>query len=491
MSEPAIVVDLKGLARKLEHRPKAFVIYELLQNAWDEPGVTYVRVSAEMLPGRPVCEILVEDDSPEGFAFLESFFTMYRDSKKAANPELRGRFEIGEKLVIALSTFIELKTTKGTITIQDGKRQHSRRKRETGSLITAHIRMTRDQYATMMQDIHKLAPPEDVGTYINGERLKSRSSVASVEMPLQTVRADDEGNLRTTTRNTRIKLYEVREGETAHIYELGIPVVELDESLTYHADVQQKVPVNWERNNVPPSYRKALGVAILNALSDKLSAEEVSSGLLQEALGDPRTESRAVKDVVITQHGNKAVIFDPSDSEGTKLAHSQGYTVVPGGAYSKAVWGRIKETEAILPAGQVTPSPKPYDPNGHPEKVIPEESWTKEMQELSRFCVALGSNLFDNHTVTVRYVLEPHVTWTANYEKGGWLCLNLGRLGKEWPNREFDDEDLLSLLIHEYAHEYSSDHLSSAYHRACTRLGARVTRLALTTPRLFQRATYE
>ena len=54
MSEPAIVVDLGGLARKLAHRPKVFVIFELLQNVWDETGVTYAKVTANMLPGRPV-----------------------------------------------------------------------------------------------------------------------------------------------------------------------------------------------------------------------------------------------------------------------------------------------------------------------------------------------------------------------------------------------------------------------------------------------------
>jgi hypothetical protein len=42
------------------------------------------------------------------------------------------------------------------------------------------------------------------------------------------------------------------------------------------------------------------------------------------------------------------------------------------------------------------------------------------------------------------------------------------------------------LLIHEFGHEYSGDHLSSSYHDALTRLGAKMTELALTDPALFK-----
>jgi hypothetical protein len=35
-------------------------------------------------------------------------------------------------------------------------------------------------------------------------------------------------------------------------------------------------------------------------------------------------------------------------------------------------------------------------------------------------------------------------------------------------------EDLVQLLIHEFAHEYSADHLSSDYHQALCRIGARL-----------------
>src|ERR1039458_8950790 len=38
-------VDRQGLARLLERKGKEFILFELIQNGWDEPGVTKVSVS--------------------------------------------------------------------------------------------------------------------------------------------------------------------------------------------------------------------------------------------------------------------------------------------------------------------------------------------------------------------------------------------------------------------------------------------------------------
>jgi hypothetical protein len=43
-------------------------------------------------------------------------------------------------------------------------------------------------------------------------------------------------------------------------------------------------------------------------------------------------------------------------------------------------------------------------------------------------------------------------------------------------------EDVDALLIHEFGHEYSGDHLSSDYHEALCRLGASLKKLALEKP---------
>ncbi|MHC5057367.1 MAG: hypothetical protein ACYTKD_22050, partial [Planctomycetota bacterium] len=53
-------VDKDGLKQLLEGKDKAFVLRELIQNAWDEPGVTRCDVTLEPIPGRPAARLVVE-----------------------------------------------------------------------------------------------------------------------------------------------------------------------------------------------------------------------------------------------------------------------------------------------------------------------------------------------------------------------------------------------------------------------------------------------
>ena len=91
--------------------------------------------------------------------------------------------------------------------------------------------------------------------------------MAGFEETLPTVIADEEGVLRKTNRKTQVRVYEPLPGETAMLYEMGIPVVDTGDR--FHIDVGQKVPLNMDRDNVTPAYLRAIRVAVLNA-TDRL-----------------------------------------------------------------------------------------------------------------------------------------------------------------------------------------------------------------------------
>ena len=55
------------------------------------------------------------------------------------------------------------------------------------------------------------------------------------------------------------------------------------------------------------------------------------------------------------------------------------------------------------------------------------------------------------------------------------------RLGGSWFEKGATEE-VDALLIHEFAHQFSGDHLSHEYHTALCMLGARLKRLALDKP---------
>ena len=67
----------------------------------------------------------------------------------------------------------------------------------------------------------------------------------------------------------------------------------------------------------------------------------------------------------------------------------------------------------------------------------------------------------------------------------GRLDFNLLRLGHKWFEQGITEE-VDGLLIHEFGHQYSGDHLSEEYHEALCRLGAKLKQLALEKPESFR-----
>jgi hypothetical protein len=192
---------------------------------------------------------------------------------------------------------------------------------------------------------------------------------------------------------------------------------------------------------------------------------------------------RTVTRLAELRFGEKRVAYDPSDPEANKLAVSRGYTVVHGGHLSKPEWDAVKRTNAILPAGQVTPSPKPFSPDGKPLTMLPEEQWTPDIKAVVAYIRRLAPMLV-GAAVAVQISIEPGWPFRAVYGSGD-LILNLKRLGNKWFRAE-SLREVNRLLIHELGHHFSGDHLSAEYHDALCRLGARLAELALVEPSLFR-----
>jgi hypothetical protein len=108
-------VSKAGLGKQAEEHGKGRLVGELIQNALDEPGVTQVAVTLALVPGRPLADLTVEDDAPEGFRDLTHAYTLFAESYKRAIPDQRGRYNIGEKFVLAVCESASINTTKGTV----------------------------------------------------------------------------------------------------------------------------------------------------------------------------------------------------------------------------------------------------------------------------------------------------------------------------------------------------------------------------------------
>src|SRR5213080_1932246 len=152
-------VDKQGLAQVLDRKGKEFALFELVQNGWDEPGVTKVSVTLES-QGRNRARLVVEDDAPEGFRDLSHAFTLFADSAKKSNPEQRGRFNFGEKLVLAISDEVTIRTTKGGIRFDAEGRHSLRNGQPVGSRIECLLRMTPEECRAVEAQARKLISQE-------------------------------------------------------------------------------------------------------------------------------------------------------------------------------------------------------------------------------------------------------------------------------------------------------------------------------------------
>jgi len=466
-----IDVDINGLAQILSRRSKEFLVYELVQNAWDEHTS-----KVEVLLPRPEggkSRIVVSDDSPAGFRDLTHAFTLYAQSDKKRNPQQRGMFNAGEKFVLAFCEEASIISTNGAVVFDLNGRRRSHKRRPSGSEFAGVLKLTVEEWKQICAAVQTLIPP--IPTYFNGVEIPPRTALREFECTLPTIEADAEGVLHRTTRKTQIRVYEPVPGEVATLYEMGIPVVPTGDK--WHVDIQQKVPLNLERDNVTPSYLQSVRVAVLNAMSDRLVGEDASDSWVRLAAGDNRIDGSVFNDLIHQRFGDKRVTFDPSDREANLIAASKGYVVIAPGALSADEWDNVRRFGASLPAGQVTPSPKPFSPNGKPLRMLSATERTTGHQCFESFVRSLATELMD-HSVMVEFAEDLNWGFKGCYGKGS-LIVNVAALGTQWFEGSTGTrlEQWIPFILHEFAHDRVSGHLTEAYHQECCRLAGKLARV--------------
>lgn len=421
MNNQWLEIDKNGLRKLLEQKDKVFLLTEMVSNAWDE-AVTQVEVTLTCPDANGHSWLKVVDNSPTGWADLSHAHTMFAESSKKDNSNKRGRFNAGGKDVLALALEAKLTTVKGQVLFnEDGTRTEGSVTREVGSEFVAKFQLTLAEYAHVCSQARLLIPPKGITTLFNGEPIQHRKSCGSFVELLQTPLADKEGVLRNVERKATVHLYERLPGETAMIYEMGIPIVELDDD-RWHVNVQQKVPLSRDRDNVNPSYLRRIRQATLNAKFEELkTVDDVSAVWVREAVSSPKSSDGAVRDVMNTRFGDKHVSRDVRDKGSANEAVSQGNRIVEGGALTSGEWTRYKEVkdEKGKPVLKTSAQVAPTDTVGPlaVHLIIPRERWTPAMQDYAAL-VAMTSPKLIGKPVVVQYIDNENVHIEGCFVKG-------------------------------------------------------------------------
>ena len=476
-------VDRAGLRELQQSRSKKFVAFELIANAWDQK-VSTVDIVLERCNG--TIDLTIQDDDPNGFNDLADAYTLFAKSYKKVDVTKRGRFNLGEKLVLALCESAVIMSTKGTIVFSnDGTRTKTSKKTKSGSIITCHIKGNKNDLNEIEEGILAVLPPKGIKTIFNGVPISYRQPIHSFTASLDTVRADEDGVLKPTKRKTEIDLY-LFDDRPAMIYEMGIPICETGDK--YHVNIHQKVPVQLDRENVSDAYLRTVRTFVMNEMFDKLTEEDATTPWALEASQDLRISDEAIKKSLDLRFSDKRVSYDPTDPEANDTAAANGFTVVHGRTLSKHEWMRAKESGAIQPAGQIFPT--------KPNTVFCESvtDWTTSMHVVAEYAKMLAKLLMQVKLDVTFIKPLPIVSTVASYGRGkisSELTFNITKLGMNFFDNvmKIDTIDSLvpvdDLLIHEFAHQYESSHKNAKGWDALTMIGSKLKRLALTQPEIF------
>jgi hypothetical protein len=418
---------------------------------------------------------------PPGFRNLSDAFTLFAESHKKTNAEQRGAFNAGEKFVLAFCDQASVISTTGGIVFDERGRRRTRLRTEKGSEFSGVLRLSVEEWEHICKAVHMLIPP--IATVFNDEPIASRAPIHTFTAVLPTVEADDQGNLRRRSRETEVRIYEPFLSETATLYEMGLPVVQTGDK--WHVEIQQKVPLNMERDNVSPLYLQNVRLAVVNEMSGHLSQTDASSTWVRQAAGDSRIEGPVFDELMRLRFGSKRVSQDPSDPEANLIAVSQGYSVISSASLSSDEWKNVRRFGSSLPAGRVTPSPKPFSKDGRPLELLAASHKSAGHAEFETFARRLSVELI-GRAISVAFANDPGWGFKGCYG-GGELIVNVQAHGQAWFHGEPELllENWIPFLLHEFAHEKVRGHLTEDYHRECCRLAGALARTMYSKPSMF------
>ena len=180
----------------------------------------------------------------------------------------------------------------------------------------------------------------------------------------------------------------------------------------------------------------------------------------------PHAAPETVRSAVTKIYGEGAVISNPSEREADKNAISHGVNVIPGGAFDKSQWSAIRGASAAVSSSSgysLRPSGTVADPI---------KATGPRADAIRDYCGTVIRHLLGKEMRVDVYDDRRLITGSHG---GGTIMVNLHQSPVTDLDLWLDD-----LLIHECAHEFSGDHLTTTYINACTRLGAKLRRLEVT-----------
>ena len=366
-------VDPQGLRELEEGRAVWRAPLEILSNVFDEArgyeGAGTVQrarptrcdIVIEPVPGSRAHRYMVSDDGA-GFLDESDVYTLFGPTPKRSNAAVAGRFNAGEKQLIAVAKTAVVKTGWSTTSFSNDRRTVKKhRTPHTGTSVECVMRWTVAEAEEVVEAIKRCRPPQGLTVTLNGETLPNVAEAhAVVRVSLPTVLLS-EGQMRPTVRKTNVTVLTCPDETEPWLFELGVPVAPIGGEFQYGLDVGQKVPLPQSRDTVAQSWLdKCIGRVIEAALLDGhdiLSTEDVGRSYVKAALEHVQAPE-AVDKAVDSIHGEGAVRRS-SDPVANARAELAGHALVSGRTLGPSFRDALGRSERLPTSKVVYGDPTP------------------------------------------------------------------------------------------------------------------------------------
>lgn len=268
-------ISNEGWTRMNAGRSASDLIREAVSNTFDADGVTEVRVS--IYPGLAI----IEDNSPTGIGDPNLVSTVFMTDKSDSATK-RGRKGRGLKELISAARTALVDTIGYTIKFGEGRTVLAN-DRTLGTKITVDVpRWDGAEVEKARAYLHRIIPPPGVRFEVNDIQINTRRTRCTFNHNLKT-HVVVNGVQKDTYLPTNVNVVNLAKGETeGWIYEMGIPIHPV--KTKFHIDVQQRVPLNDNRDVVDSYYVSGLYGHLLSDMIDSLSLGALKQEWAQQGI---------------------------------------------------------------------------------------------------------------------------------------------------------------------------------------------------------------
>ncbi len=274
-------ISTSGFASFNQARLPGHLVKELVQNSFDANGSGRGSVALNYWMENGDFIVDCRDDG-SGMEDLTAIRVVYLTFKKDSHTK-RGRFGRGFKEILSVARWARVQSGASALIfyVEDGL-QKTRTEDVAEPTRGTHVRMALPWGAETIPDFDVyfagfLVPPMITFT-INGRSIAHRSPRHTITASLTTeIYNADAHSWRKPKRETQIEIVGIASGEAPFIYEMGIPVAAAEWTLPFHANIQQRVPMNPNRDALAAGYVKSVHTAALPTLLPEIEGEAATA----------------------------------------------------------------------------------------------------------------------------------------------------------------------------------------------------------------------